>query len=140
PEAAGPRELAGCPAGDRDDDGLFDHVDACPDEAGTLEHGGCTSARRITLGGLHWDLEFGEKIQFEIDKARIKAASYPLMDELVALVKAHPEWTHIQIEGHSASIDDDGRYSRSLSQVRATSVERYLVDKGVEAWRLEAVG
>lgn len=41
PNAFGPEENNGCPWGDKDDDGILDNEDACPDQAGPIENKGC---------------------------------------------------------------------------------------------------
>ena len=45
----------------------------------------------------------------------------------------------VRIEGHTDS-DGDDEYNRQLSDGRARAVRAYLVEHGVEAARLEAVG
>ncbi|TBN03581.1 OmpA family protein [Hyunsoonleella flava] len=41
PEEFGPEENNGCPWGDKDEDGILDNEDACPEEAGEVENNGC---------------------------------------------------------------------------------------------------
>lgn len=41
PEEFGPAENNGCPWGDKDEDGILDNEDECPEEAGPLENKGC---------------------------------------------------------------------------------------------------
>jgi outer membrane protein OmpA-like peptidoglycan-associated protein len=55
------------------------------------------------------------------------------------VLKAHPEIKQIQIEGHT---DDRGsdRANQRLSQRRADSVMKYLVNAGIESDRLTAKG
>jgi outer membrane protein OmpA-like peptidoglycan-associated protein len=80
-----------------------------------------------------------DKILFEFDKAVIQAASFELMDEITQVVKDNPRIKKISIEGHT---DDDGKasYNKKLSQKRADSVMKYLVEHGIDAARLTAVG
>ena len=47
--------------------------------------------------------------------------------------------TRIKISGHTDS-DGDDRFNQSLSERRARSIVGYLVDKGIENARLQAVG
>jgi len=84
-------------------------------------------------------IEIHEKIQFEYNKATIKEESFGLLDEIVQVIKDNPQVRKIQIEGH-ASADGDDAYNMKLSDSRAKSVRKYLVDKGVEADRLVAKG
>jgi len=41
PEEFGPEENNGCPWGDKDEDGILDNEDACPEEMGPIENKGC---------------------------------------------------------------------------------------------------
>jgi OOP family OmpA-OmpF porin len=80
-----------------------------------------------------------EKILFEVDKAIIRPESFDLMNEITSVVNDNPRIKKISIEGHT---DDDGKagYNKKLSQKRADSVMKYLVEHGIDAARLVAVG
>jgi OOP family OmpA-OmpF porin len=84
-------------------------------------------------------IEINDTILFEFDKAIIRPESFELMDEITQVVKDNPRIKKISIEGHT---DDDGKasYNKKLSQKRADSVMKYLVEHGVDAARLTAVG
>ncbi|GAL67643.1 DUF5723 family protein [Jejuia pallidilutea] len=41
PEIFGPKDNGGCPWGDTDEDGILDNEDACPEDAGPIENKGC---------------------------------------------------------------------------------------------------
>jgi outer membrane protein OmpA-like peptidoglycan-associated protein len=80
-----------------------------------------------------------DKIQFEVNKADVKPVSYPLLDEVVTVMKANPQIDSVQIEGHT---DTTGAadYNTKLSQQRAEAVMKYIVSKGIAASRLTAKG
>lgn len=84
-------------------------------------------------------IEIKDSIYFETAKAVIKAESHSLLDEVAEVLVAHPELTKIRIEGHTDS-RGGAAYNLQLSQDRAASVMAYLVDKGVEADRLDSAG
>ncbi len=84
-------------------------------------------------------IDLRESIFFETAKAVIKDVSFSLMDEVVQILKDHPELTKLRIEGHTDS-RGSASYNKKLSQQRADSVMAYLVRAGVEKERLEAVG
>lgn len=75
---------------------------------------------------------------FEFDKAVLKPASYAELNRLAKILK-HTEASSIEIAGHT---DDKGSstYNLELSKERATSVVAYLIEAGVPAERLKAVG
>ena len=84
-------------------------------------------------------IDIKDSVYFETGRSTIKTVSHELLDEVAELLKAHPEVARIRIEGHT-----DSRGSRNanqtLSQGRAEAVRTYLIEAGVEAARLSAVG
>jgi outer membrane protein OmpA-like peptidoglycan-associated protein len=77
-------------------------------------------------------------VVFDIGKATIKPESFPTLDAVVDILLKHPK-LRVEIGGH---IDQHNGppYGSDLSKKRAQSVRHYLVHKGVEADRLQAVG
>ncbi len=128
----------GCPVRDRDSDTVADPADNCPDEPGRVEFQGCREAQRVTI--TEGSLRIIEEVFFKTNAADILPRSFPLLENVAAVLRAHPEITRVLVEGHT---DARGRRERNitLSQRRAESVVRFLVDRGrVEASRLEAHG
>jgi len=75
-------------------------------------------------------------VQFDFDKAVIKPAFYPVLDEAVSeLQKPACVSKSVSIEGHTDSIGPDA-YNMKLGAKRAASVKNYLVGKGIAAERL----
>ena len=64
--------------------------------------------------------------------------SFPLLDQVAAVLKAHPEIKKVQIEGHTDNVGDPQK-NLALSQKRADAVFKYLSQK-VEPARLEPIG
>ena len=84
-------------------------------------------------------IEITEKIQFETASAEIRPESFGVLDEVAQVMNENPDITKVRIEGHTDS--RGGRaYNQKLSQRRAASVRRYLIDKGVSGDRLVAKG
>jgi len=137
PKEPGQAASRGCPDGDSD--GVPDHVDKCPKQAGKVEYDGCPSRAHIKVQVREEKLELREKIHFEFGKAVIKRESYPLLDQVAATLKDHPEIRKLRVEGHT---DNKGsaQYNLRLSQKRAEAVVEYLVKKGVERERLVPKG
>jgi outer membrane protein OmpA-like peptidoglycan-associated protein len=84
-------------------------------------------------------LELKDKVFFDTGKTTIKPESFSLLDEVASVMKAHPEVKKVVVEGYT---DNRGskKVNMKLSKGRAEAVRTYLVDKGVEADRLEAKG
>jgi outer membrane protein OmpA-like peptidoglycan-associated protein len=78
-------------------------------------------------------------ILFATASDRIRPESTPTLDEIGTMLAEHPE-LRLSIEGHTDA-DGDDDFNRELSERRADSVRRYLVERyGVDGGRLEAVG
>ncbi|WP_437326976.1 OmpA family protein [Sorangium sp. So ce381] len=128
----------GCP-GDRDGDTVRDDQDACPDIKGKPDpdpsKNGCPVAVRMT----ETEIVILQQVQFDTGKATIKKVSDPLLDEVAGVLKEHPEIAKIEVQGHT---DPRGgrAYNIKLSQARAESVMKALVQRGVEAERLASKG
>jgi OOP family OmpA-OmpF porin len=78
------------------------------------------------------------RINFDFDKSDIRPADMAELQKALAFTKAHAAYK-ISIEGHT-----DGRgsvaYNQALSERRANAVKNWLVQNGVDANRLRAVG
>ena len=77
-------------------------------------------------------------IHFEFASAALRPESQPVIDEIVAVMSRHPDWT-LRVAGHT---DDIGGAASNLdlSRRRAESVKAALVERGVVARRLETAG
>lgn len=84
-------------------------------------------------------LELSERVFFDFDKDTIKPISYPLLDEVVKVLKARPDLGKIRIEGHTDGIGSDA-YNLDLSRRRSRSVVLYLIEHGIESARLSYEG
>ncbi len=84
-------------------------------------------------------LAIDDKIRFKAGKTDIDQASYPILTQIAQTIKAHPEIMKIQVEGHT---DDRGGAieNQRLAERRAKNVVEFLVQAGVEASKLTAVG
>ena len=80
-----------------------------------------------------------QKIHFEFNRSIIRPISYPILDDVVQLLKLNPQIKRVQVEGHTDDIGGEA-YNQRLSESRAKAVVAYLVSKGISADRLTAVG
>jgi OOP family OmpA-OmpF porin len=77
-------------------------------------------------------------INFASGQAVIPPAEYPILDQVVQVLKAN-EKVRVEIGGHTDSVGGDA-YNQGLSERRAQSVMNYLIQRGIVASRLEARG
>lgn len=75
---------------------------------------------------------------FEFDKATLRMPQ-PKLDEIARAMKSDPQIDNVTITGYTDRIGSDA-YNLKLSKQRAEAVKAYLVGKGIEPRRLEAVG
>lgn len=80
-----------------------------------------------------------EKINFAFDSAEILPSSFGLLDSIAETLQEHREIELIEVQGHT---DDQGseRYNQRLSEQRAASVERALLQRGIDEERLQSRG
>lgn len=79
-----------------------------------------------------------ENVYYDYNKASLKPASYPSLDQLVDMLVKNPGMV-IEIGAHTDNKGTD-TYNQKLSEARAQSVVAYLVKKGIEQSRLQAKG
>ncbi|MCS6798466.1 MAG: OmpA family protein [Myxococcota bacterium] len=121
----------GCPEPDNDADGIADAADRCPNEpevVNAVDDGdGCPDEGLIALVEDRIVLE--ERVLFDFERARVKSSARPVIEAIVTLIRQHPEWFRVRIEGH-ADARGDARYNLELSRRRAQNVVRALVEAG----------
>jgi len=78
-------------------------------------------------------------VYFTTAKAVIQPRSFGLLDDVAGVLLDNPQLTKIRIEGHTDS-RGGADYNRKLSDRRAHAVMEYMIAKGVEPGRLEAIG
>lgn len=137
PEAVQPPPPAPTPEptrpSDSDGDGVLDSRDQCPGTPpGTeVDDTGCPvekQAAPIILKG----------VTFEFDSARLTRNAANRLNDVVNTLQANPN-PNVQVNGYTDSIGSKA-YNQQLSQERADSVKRYLVDHGVNSRRLTTKG
>jgi len=80
-----------------------------------------------------------EQIQFAFDSDEILAASFSLMESIARALNENPQLRRIEIQGHTDDLGTDA-HNDDLSNRRASSVMRWLVEHGVAQDRLVSRG
>ena len=130
---------AGCPL-DTDNDGVPDSIDECPTIPGPPTNNGCPlPIVEVSIGSIASSIsDILQGIEFDYDKDVIRAVSYPKLDAAFDILQAHPSYK-FYVEGHTDAAGSVA-YNQDLSERRAASVVRYLVNKGIPASQLVPVG
>ena len=117
----------GCPDLDNDKDGIPDRLDHCPNEPETIngidDDDGCPDTGDGLVTIVSSGIEVREEIQFT-EGGKIAPASFNVLGQLGATLRAHPELKKIRITAHAKS--------------HAQIVIDWLVQYGIAAERLEA--
>ena len=118
----------GCPDLDNDKDGIPDRLDRCPNEPETIngidDDDGCPDAGDGLVVLEQAVIHVAEPIQFTAE-GKISPASFNVLGQLGATLRAHTELVKIRITAHAKQ--------------HAQTVLDWLVQYGIAAKRLEAV-
>jgi len=136
------KKVNGCPP-DKDKDGVLDDVDACPDDPGPAttdpKTNGCPVKTKFAeVKGS--SIVILDKVNFANDSDKIVGnKSFQVLDSVFEILDKTKSVKKVTIEGHT---DNKGKpdHNKDLSKRRAESVRAYLVKKGIDPARLEAVG
>lgn len=120
----------GCPL-DSDGDGVDDADDECADTpAGqNVLPNGCSVAKKLVLEG----------VNFETASAKLTRNAKAVLDDAAETIIGSPEAGNLMVSGHTDS-RGNSRYNQRLSEQRAASARRYLIQQGVKADRLKDKG
>jgi len=108
---------------DRDEDGLADDDDACPDKFGYAEDKGCP-LKDVYL------------VPFDENQGYISYSGFAMSDKILNLLKANPTYT-IKIGGHASKDEGTKFVSDKLSEARAEIISRYFLSRNIPASRIE---
>jgi outer membrane protein OmpA-like peptidoglycan-associated protein len=133
PDKKGDSMHKGCP--DSDGDGIYDNEDRCPDKAGIAALKGCPEIKKEDKAKLERAIKL---VQFQTGKDVLLDKSYPVLDEVVSVMKQYPEYS-LNIAGHTDSQGDD-KFNQELSERRAKRCYDYLLSKGMAASRIASTG
>ena len=138
PTVAGPKSNGGCPVLDADKDGVPDLEDDCPTVAGPVSNKGCPEVTAEVVESLKIQ---ARSVFFNTGKSSFKvgdAATIASLDAMREILRNYPN-AKFSIEGHTDS-DGSDKFNQKLSEDRANAVRNALIEKGVKAENLTAVG
>lgn len=119
------RAVAPVQNNDSDNDGVNNNADNCPNtpSGAIVDTQGCWAFRGLL---------------FDTNKASIKPGNEALFDNAILVLKQNSGLT-VEIQGHTDSTGSKS-YNQRLSEKRALSVKRLLVNNGISASRLTTRG
>jgi outer membrane protein OmpA-like peptidoglycan-associated protein len=85
------------------------------------------------------EVKLKKQVHFQTDSAEILPDSMGILEEIADVLKAHPEITAIEVQGHTDN-QGEAAHNLELSQNRAQAVVGMLIKLGVDASRLQAQG
>jgi len=135
-----PEDEPATPPSDRDGDGFLDEDDTCPDAAevvnGVNDDDGCPDEGLFVLTGDRVVLD--DRVLFQTARAHVQHSARPLLEAVVRMFAAHPQWDRVRIEGHTDE-RGDAAFNLDLSERRARAVRSVLVAMGLPEERIEVV-
>lgn len=107
---------------DRDEDGIADSEDKCPDVFGYKDNGGCPDSGAII-------------VPFAIQESSLYSMTYNVLDSVIAVLKANPALT-VTIGGHAHIAEGALSLCERLAAERAEMVKLYLLSRQVNPSRI----
>ena len=135
PTVAGPKANAGCPWPDTDGDGVLDKDDKCPTVKGTVANKGCPEVSDEVVKKLN---DYAKTILFDTGKFSFQKQTFPVLQAITAILKEYPT-AKFSIEGHTDNVGK-ADFNQKLSDGRANAVKQYLIDNGIDPFRLTSKG
>jgi outer membrane protein OmpA-like peptidoglycan-associated protein len=118
----GPEEVK---AQDRDEDGVMDVDDKCPDVFGYSDNLGCPDTDFVI-------------VPFEVRRSDFYTSAFSILDSVLLMLKANPSVT-ITIQGHAYKTEGIYKVCEGLANDRAEIVKQYLLSRQFNPSRIISV-
>ena len=135
PTVPGVARYGGCPVPDTDKDGINDEEDKCPTVPGVPSQQGCPEISAEVTKTINYA---AHNVYFNTGSTKLLSKSFAALNEVVKVLKDNTS-LNLKIDGHTDNVGGDD-YNMKLSDGRAASVKAYLVNKGIDAGRLQSEG
>ncbi len=110
---------------DKDDDGIIDGEDQCPEEYGGMINRGCPNRNAIL-------------VPYEPGQSSLFTMTYKVLDSVINILLQNPSIL-IAIEGHACNREGIETYCDHLAKERAEITKRYLLTRSIAALRIISV-
>lgn len=110
---------------DRDEDGIADSEDECPDDFGNIDKRGCPNSDMVI-------------VPFAIQESALYAMTYKVLDSVILVLKENPSYT-ISIEGHAYKAEGINTVCESLAMERSAIVKQYLISRRVNIDKINSI-
>ncbi len=107
---------------DRDEDGILNEADTCPDLFGYADNKGCPDSNAVII-------PFGSKEDW------LSSFTYTVLDSIITVLEKNRGYS-ISIEGHAFKAEGNEDYCRKLAANRAALVKKYLLSRNVSNKRI----
>jgi type IX secretion system PorP/SprF family membrane protein len=129
PNKFGSKNANGCP--DNDNDGIPNEYDLCPNLFGEIDLQGCPEITQFEKNIIYKALR---DLKFDMNESAINYSSYPTLTDITLLLLKNPKM-FLHITGHSSS-EGSSEYNMGLSARRAKSVQNFFKERGIKKSRL----
>lgn len=110
---------------DKDEDGIIDSEDKCPDLFGYKDKNGCPNTDVVI-------------VPFETQLTNLYLLTYKVLDSVLVILGENPSFT-IAIEGHAYKNEGISSICNRLAYERADIVKNYLLSRRLNASRINSV-
>jgi outer membrane protein OmpA-like peptidoglycan-associated protein len=110
---------------DKDEDGVIDSEDKCPEAYGYKDKGGCPNTGVVI-------------VPFEPQLSYLYSGTYRVLDSVITVLTTNPALS-ITIEGHAYRGEGPNSFCEQLADERASMVKNYLLTRRIDISRIDTI-